>query len=310
MHRLLVRSMLAALALAIGACGGGGDSTAPSPVASLDVSPATAALVVGDSQPMTAHARDQAGQDVGGQTVTWTSSAPTIARVVARTAQGGAYAAVVQALAAGTAVIRVSANGRTDSATVTVTNPPPLVFASVATGGAHTCGLTTEGVAWCWGRDESGQLGAPATTTCNIDGGTFACALTPVKVQTSLTFAQLAAGAAHTCGLTSAGTAWCWGANSHGQLGDNSTTDRPTPTAVATALAFTSIDGGADHTCGLTSAGAAYCWGNNTRGQLGDSSLTQRTAPTAVAGGLTFTAISTGGFNIGQTCGLAVGGAA
>jgi alpha-tubulin suppressor-like RCC1 family protein len=121
---------------------------------------------------------------------------------------------------------------------------------------------------------------------------------------------QLAAGGAHTCGLTSAGGAFCWGSNSSGQLGDGTGTDHHEPGGVETGLTFASIDAGAAHTCGLTSDGAAHCWGRNDRGQLGDGTTTDRSAPVAVTGGHTFELIVAGGFDIGQTCGLTSGGAA
>jgi hypothetical protein len=64
---------------------------------------------------------------------------------------------------------------------------------------------------------------------------------------------SLTAGTAHTCGLTSGGTACCWGANDHGQLGDGSTTNRLTPVAAAGGLAFASLTARGHHTCGLRS---------------------------------------------------------
>ncbi|NBY46522.1 MAG: hypothetical protein EBQ56_01865 [Proteobacteria bacterium] len=40
--------------------------------------------------------------------------------------------------------------------------------------------------------------------------------------------------AVHTCGLATGGTAYCWGGNDHGQLGDGTSgTDRLVPVAVS-----------------------------------------------------------------------------
>jgi len=185
-------------------------------------------------------------------------------------------------------------------------------FENVFAGGAHTCALASvAGAAYCWGRGESGQLGVPAPpSTCLTDGGFFSCSMVPVPVGGGLTFETLAGGAAHTCALTSDGTAYCWGNNAYGQLGDNSTTNRSAPVQVAGGLKFVSIDAGAAHTCGITSAGAAYCWGRNNRGQLGDGTTTNSTVPVTVTGGLTFQLIAAGGFSIGHTCALTDLGAA
>ena len=117
----------------------------------------------------------------------------------------------------------------------------------------------------------------------------------------------LAAGFYHTCAVSVAGAAYCWGFNSFGPLGDGTTTLRTTPVAVSGGLLFQSISAGIYHTCGLTASGAAYCWGNNASGQLGDGTTSNRTSPVAVSGGLVFQAISAGD---DHTCGLTASGAA
>jgi alpha-tubulin suppressor-like RCC1 family protein len=186
-------------------------------------------------------------------------------------------------------------------------SPATIVsFAAVFAGGAHTCALTSvPGAAYCWGRGESGQLGVPAPpSTCLTDGGLFSCSMIPVPVAGGLMFQTLAGGGSHTCALTSGGTAYCWGNNQFGQLGDTSTTNQDAPVPVAGGLAFVSIDAGAAHTCGLTSSGAVYCWGRNNRGQLGDGTTNNRAVPVAVSGNHTFQLIAAGGFSNGHTCGL------
>jgi alpha-tubulin suppressor-like RCC1 family protein len=168
-----------------------------------------------------------------------------------------------------------------------------------------------DAAAFCWGRGEAGQLGvAPPATTCPLDGGTFPCSSGPLAVTGGLEFVQLAAGGAHTCGLTTDGAAYCWGENERGQVGDGTTTDRHGPMPVDIGLSFAGIDAGAAHTCGLTSDGTARCWGSNDRGQLGDGTTTSRSAPVAVAGSHNFVVIVAGGFDVGQTCGLTSNGAA
>ena len=80
----------------------------------------------------------------------------------------------------------------------------------------------------------------------------------------------LAAGGRHTCALTLAGGAYCWGANDRGQLGDGgSAVTRSVPATVAGILSFAALASGLAHSCALTRLGDVYCWGANGRGHLG-----------------------------------------
>jgi alpha-tubulin suppressor-like RCC1 family protein len=90
-----------------------------------------------------------------------------------------------------------------------------LTFATVSAGGNHTCGVTTEGAAYCWGYNNEGQLG----------NGTSGRRTSPVAVAGGLTFATVGAGTFHTCGIATEGAAHCWGFNFYGQLGDGTSGD-------------------------------------------------------------------------------------
>ena len=163
-----------------------------------------------------------------------------------------------------------------------------LTFSALAAGGvfcsgpnpcppgytSHTCGLASDGAAYCWGNNFYGELGDGSTTDRS----------TPVPVSGGLRFQGLAAGYEHTCGLTNSGAAYCWGRNVYGQLGNGSTTSSSVPVRVAGGLSFSALAAGGYHTCGLASAGAAHCWGSNVYGQLGDGSTTDSSIPVAVAG--------------------------
>jgi serine/threonine protein kinase/alpha-tubulin suppressor-like RCC1 family protein len=116
--------------------------------------------------------------------------------------------------------------------------------------------------------------------------------------------AKVAAGGMHTCALTAAGEAYCWGGNDRGQLGTGETERRSAPGAVAGRLRFGALSGGVLHTCALTRGGAAYCWGANDAGQLGDGSSRPHTGPARVAGGRSFSELGTGSTH---TCALGGG---
>ncbi len=196
-----------------------------------------------------------------------------------------------------------NASGRLGDGTTTDRSTPTqvvggLTFTSIVPGGIHTCGLTSGGTAYCWGENTNGELG----------DGTITNRLTPTPVIGGLSFTMIRAGYGHNCGLTSAGTTSCWGYNAFGELGDGTTTSRLRPTAVVGGPTLTSLALGWQHTCGLTSGGAAYCWGDNTMGGLGDGTITARGTPTQVIGGLTFQVLAAIG--AGHTCGLASSGTA
>ena len=173
-----------------------------------------------------------------------------------------------------------------------------LKFQMVISGDYHSCGLTTTGAAYCWGRNDDGQIG---------DGTEDTDRLRPTAVLGGLKFTYLNAGRQHTCALTSAATAYCWGDNGDGQLGDGTNVDRLSPTNVGGGLKFSVIDAGDSATCALTSAGAAYCWGYDQGGSLGTGVMEDKLTPTLVIGGLTFISISSGDDHM---CGLTTTGAA
>jgi alpha-tubulin suppressor-like RCC1 family protein len=162
--------------------------------------------------------------------------------------------------------------------TVPVQGAGQLTLATVTGGRSHTCGLTKQGKAYCWGLNDQGQLGAATRDTC----WERPCSSTPVPVSGDPTFVMVSAGGAHTCGVTTSLEALCWGANESGQLGDGSLEGSGEPVPVAGGLRFMSVSAGKHHTCGVTTRGAAYCWGANTEGQLGNGGGPGSTTPVRV----------------------------
>lgn len=163
-------------------------------------------------------------------------------------------------------------------------------FLAVVAGVSHACALTRTGEAFCWGANESGQLGDGSRTD----------RARPVPVDTDARFSTLAAGVAHTCGLDAAGRALCWGGDSGAD--EPTQNDRLTPRPVPGDRPFVQLVAGWNHTCALTAGGRAYCWGSNDRGQLGDGTRTDRVVPSEVPG--TFESLTAGN---AHTCGIREG---
>ncbi len=156
-------------------------------------------------------------------------------------------------------------------------------FTTVEAGGHFSCALTSAGAAYCWGHNIQGQLGSNVGLASEVP--------VPVSLPAGVSLVSLAVGPVHACGLTATGSAYCWGDNTYGQLGDGTTTTSPTPVAVslpAGVTGFASLSAGSMHTCGVASTGAGYCWGKNDFGQLGDGTTTSSSTPRQVGGGLTF----------------------
>ncbi|HEX4560671.1 MAG TPA: hypothetical protein VH113_02465, partial [Gemmatimonadales bacterium] len=175
-----------------------------------------------------------------------------------------------------------------------------LVFSSVSAGGNHSCGLTNAGAAYCWGLNSNGQLG---------NGGVGAIVRHPVPVSGGLTFASISAGYTHSCALTAAGVAYCWGDNSDGALGTGDTSAHNTPIPVSGGLTFTAIAAGWSFTCGIATGGTVYCWGRNSQGSLGNGTSNPSHSPTPITGALTFQTITAGGGSQ-ASCGMTTGGVA
>jgi len=148
---------------------------------------------------------------------------------------------------------------------------------AISAGRDHSCALKDDG-AWCWGRNDAGQLGNNRPTHSDV----------PVAVsglESSVTAIEGACALKH-------GGVWCWGANDAGQLGNNSITDSAVPVAVSGLGSGVSALEGSTHanfgfaassTCALK-AGGVWCWGANDAGQLGNNSTTNSVVPVAVAG--------------------------
>jgi len=119
---------------------------------------------------------------------------------------------------------------------------------------------------------------------------------------------SVSSGGGHTCALMQDATIRCWGNNTYGQLGVNSTTSSSRPLTVNLA-GVRQVVTGPDHTCALTLGGLVYCWGLNNQGQVGDGTLTNRSTPTLVSGLSGIAQIAVGGADgYGHSCALLASG--
>ncbi|WP_395739382.1 choice-of-anchor D domain-containing protein [Prosthecobacter sp.] len=153
---------------------------------------------------------------------------------------------------------------------------------AVAAGTSHSLALCSDGTVAAWGYNSNGQLGNNSTTDSRV----------PVAVSTSgvlagKTVVAVAAGSSHSLALCSDGTVAAWGANSNGQLGNNSTSQSTVPVAVSTAGVLSGktvvvLTAGSGHALALCSDGTLYSWGYNGFGQLGNNSTSSSSVPVAV----------------------------
>ena len=305
MRHAFTRSCAVVATMFIASCDDDDTLGPSSTVEAVAVIPSIFSMIVGDTLRLSIIARGEVGNPITGLPVVWETSSASVLTV--------SESGLVAAVGSGAANITATAGGRVGTAAVAVSPRfGAAAFTSVTAGGGHTCALTANGRAYCWGRDDNGQLGvAPPSTICLPDQGPSPCGLVPFPVDGGLSFTQLTAGEAHTCGLTSDGSAWCWGSNSDGQLGDGSFTSRHAPVAVSGALKFASIEAGDLLTCGVTTTGAVWCWGANSKGQLGDGTTTRRSTPVTVTApaGVFFQQVVSGGSDHRDfTCALTVGG--
>ncbi|HWV39071.1 MAG TPA: hypothetical protein VN033_11435, partial [Vulgatibacter sp.] len=130
-------------------------------------------------------------------------------------------------------------------------------FEKIFAGTSHTCGLTSEGAAWCWGKNLAGRLGNNSQRD----------PVAAVAVVGGHVFTDLALGLLHTCGLDDVGDVWCWGDNDKGQLAKPKAqySSSPAPLHVDSG-GYTKISAGDDYTCALKESGELMCWGTMTTG--------------------------------------------
>jgi len=181
---------------------------------------------------------------------------------------------------------------------------------AVSAGAYHTCALAKNGTVTCWGEGSFGQIG----------NGALSSSLVPTAVTMTtgvplINVTALSAGGWHSCALTKTKNVYCWGNNSHGQVGNKSLdTEIPRAQLVkklddSTLSNVITLGGGGTgtyHSC-ASDTQLTYCWGRNHTGQLGDDTGVDRLGAVVVKqqGGLSLQNIIKLGLGAEHSCAVA-----
>ena len=151
----------------------------------------------------------------------------------------------------------------------------------IAAGFYHTCARKSDRTVWCWGANDSDQLGYANTADGTCFGGTQ-CNPTPTVVKNgaaNLLADEISSGANHTCAWTSGGNAWCWGQNANGQLADGTLNSHATPTQAVFPKGVATMALGDDFGCAKLTDGSIWCFGSSYDGQSGTNIVGASTTP-------------------------------
>ncbi|RMF18662.1 MAG: hypothetical protein D6761_02095, partial [Candidatus Dadabacteria bacterium] len=177
----------------------------------------------------------------------------------------------------------------------TVETSAVTTWTSISVGETHACALRADRSMWCWGANESGQLG--------VSSAALPATSVPRAVTVASVWTTAAAGHHHTCAIKATGSLWCWGLNVFGEVGTGATGVEIAPTQLPGS--WRSVCANRWHSCGIDSTDTAWCWGYNPDGRLGSGDTANHATPVSVATGTTWQQIACGG---AHTCGLATDG--
>lgn len=165
-------------------------------------------------------------------------------------------------------------------------------FVELDTGSRASCGVTANGLVYCWGEGNNGEL---------AQGSNTAEYRAPIRVAGIDNASDVVVLDDSACALLDDGQIKCWGYNVYGRLGDATGTQRTTPVNVLSGLfaavftGATEIAGGHSHMCALRGAdGTVWCWGLGADGRVGDNTGAHRSVASPVWGINDATAIGAG----------------
>ena len=157
-------------------------------------------------------------------------------------------------------------------------------------GESGTVALDDTGQVWGWG--QWGHVGDNTTNNRSSPVKTSLPLITPEAFRSSPTqigtestgpfFTDIAAGNQHNVALKEDGSAFAWGDNTSGQLGDGTTINTGEPKSVLGGHSFIDIAAGTDFSYALQADETIWAWGDNTCGKLGDNTTTDRSSPVSI----------------------------
>lgn len=168
--------------------------------------------------------------------------------------------------------------------------PGGIKFDTLSAGYHHSAGVDLNGEVWSWGNNKSGQLGIENTTNQSRPVKIVRKVNTkPGEDSTGVKFRSISAGNDFTVALADNGSAWAWGENGSGQIGNNWNVDEWHPIKVhpdkqGKEHAYKKVSAGGCHVVALDSADWPYTWGCNDNGRLGieDIPSTPQWEPTQI----------------------------
>jgi alpha-tubulin suppressor-like RCC1 family protein len=171
-----------------------------------------------------------------------------------------------------------------NNSTLTVSSPVSVLggftdWIQVDAGGQHRLGIRADGTAWAWSVNANGQLG----------DNTIVDKSSPISVVGGYAdWVQLSGGWSHSLGVRANGTAWAWGNNQLGRLGDGTVANKSSPVSVVGGFTdWVQVSAGTYHSLGVRANGTAWAWGNAAFGRVGDNTTINRSSPVSVVGGFT-----------------------
>jgi len=150
---------------------------------------------------------------------------------------------------------------------------------ALSAGSFHACAVSSSGNVFCWGLNQTGQLGINTNhgpENCVSGTVSESCSKTPVEVLDviggNLNLSNISAIAASqyiACAVSSPGHVYCWGI---GAVGNGIDAEQDLPVEVISGQQgrgsflsdITSVASGFAHACALSSSGNVYCWAENS----------------------------------------------